>query len=97
MFWLPRKKTYEVRVKVSVRIPRDDLPQPEDMVYGPMRCDGCHSWGDLVHLEFVGEIKAHTRWAVASHACRHLNPVIGDETEIVLYIEEKPVVRRDVP
>jgi len=86
---IPRRSIFEVRCQVSVMLPQEGLAQPQDMRYGPLRCEKFSNWGDLAHLEFVGEYKAWKRWAVAAKAMQHLHNLIEDGTEVIFYIEEK--------
>lgn len=85
---MPRKSTFEVRVSVSVMLPEDRRVE-EGQRFGPLRCEEAEYHGEIANLRFVGEVRSWKRWAVAAHAMRHLNKVIEDGTEVVLYIEEK--------
>ena len=85
---MPRRGKYEVRVSVSVLLPAGKRIE-EGQKFGPLRCEEAEYTGNVAALRFVGEIKGWTRWSVAAHAMRHLNKVIEDGVEIVLYTEEK--------
>lgn len=83
------RSTYEVRVNVSAMLPKDQRIA-EGQFVGDLRCVKAEYYGDhMAHLEFIGEIKAYKRWAVASKMMQQLHSLIEDGTEVVFYIEEK--------
>lgn len=84
-----RRSLFEVRVSISVLMTmRQQIVRGEYV--GPLCCTSAEYYGGrLAHLEFVGEIKAFKRWAVASKTMQYLHGLIEDGTEVVFYIEEK--------